>query len=426
MINLFSLRLFVVISALFWLGLQVLYVYNNKYDALVSDPGTYVLLAWSCVTDGTLYPNYSHLYDSYIFNPGWVNFIILWIKMFGTTSNLAYIQVIFNAITLFLIYRICRKLFEKEVVAIFALYSYMLLPAVFTISSHLFSEPYYIVLSLSSLYFCLLGKRFSYLSGFFLALAMWTRPIALGWLVACLFWYLKSKDWKSATRHVAMYIFTCMIIAISTHQNYPNYLYKSTTGGVNLIMGANDDASGGYCAAVFQEGKIGHIPDEFKSKLTVNEKDSIWTHRAVHWIKTHPIQYSILTCKKMYYLFNSSPSFLYNYRTAPKTKKNELIYSQSFRSPANLCFSPYSELFMSFLSSVYFKIIMISVVFGLLIYSWKNMNLFFIYIPILLCTLLTVLTVGEPRYNIVMLPFLSIVFSYCLIQIAQIIKTYFK
>lgn len=403
---------FVALAVSLWLGAQLLYVCLNKYDALVSDPGTYVLLARDCFRDGTLYPNYSHLYSSYVFNPGWVNFIVLWLKVFGNTSDLVYTQVVFNALSLLLIYLICRRLFNNRIIAYLAIFIYMLIPSVFTISVHLFSEPFFIVLSLTSLYFCLLGNKYAYFSGLFLALAMWTRPIALGWLIACLFWYIiKQKDWKSAVRHIVMYGITCLVIAICTHQNYPNYLYKSTTGGVNLIMGANDDATGGYCPSVFQEGKMGYIPDSVLCKLTVNEKDSVWTARSLQWIFSHPSKYLLLSFKKLYALYSHSALFLYNYRKAPPSSNDHLIASYEFQSPATIC--SYLWLFkMIKIQATYgFKVIVMFFIIGLFL-SIRNSEVFFICLPVILCTGMTILTVGESRYNIIMLPLLSIVTAF--------------
>lgn len=415
--NIFSLRLLAAIAVLVWLGAQIIYVYFNKYEALVSDPGTYVLLARGCFSDGTLYPNYSHLYSWYIFNPGWVNFIILWLNIFGNTTNLVYIQVVFNALSLLLIYCICRRLFENVIIAYLAIFIYMSIPSIFTISAHLFSEPFFIVLSLTSLFFCLLGNKFSYLSGLFLALAMWTRPIALGWLIACLFCYIiKQNDWKSAVRHVVMYGITCMVIAICTHQNYPNYLYKSTTGGVNLIMGANDDATGGYCPSVFQEGKMGYIPDSVLCKLTVNEKDSVWTARSLQWIVSHPSKYLLLSLKKLYSLYSYSTLFLYNYRTAPPSSNDHLIASNEFHTPSTICKYRWLYNLIRIQATYGFKLIVLFSFVGIFL-SIRNRNLLFICLPVIICTGMTILTVGESRYNIIMLPLISIVTAFVVFNV---------
>lgn len=401
-----------------WLVLQVLYVFHNKYDALVSDSGTYVLLARSCAETGTMYPNFSNLYDHYIFNPGWVNLMIVWMKLFGDTKELPYLQVVFNLVIVCLLFQLCRVLYGDKKVAYIAVYSYLLLPSFFSISSHLYSEPFFAATSMAVLYVCVLNNRFCYLAGFFAAVGVWIRPIGIGWLIACIYWYLwKKRSWRLAAKCLMTYIGTCLFISILTHQNYPNYTYKATTGGVNLIMGANDNATGGYNTQVFSKGEIGYIPRESYEKLTVNEKDSIWMHRAVQWIWSHPRQYCVLTLKKLYSLYSSTPTFLYNYKTAPPSAKKELISSRSYCSQATLLFSPYSEKMISFLSSYYFKALMLLVACGLFLYSWKRKGLMYVYIPIISCTLLTMLTVGEPRYNMVMLPLISIAFSYSFVRI---------
>lgn len=78
----FTKRVFFSIVFLYVI-LEILYVVKYADEILVSDPGWYVYYAEECVKHGTMYPDYSNYHDEYIFAPGWVNFIILGIKLLG-------------------------------------------------------------------------------------------------------------------------------------------------------------------------------------------------------------------------------------------------------------------------------------------------------------------------------------------------------
>lgn len=346
-----------IATTLFWFVIQILYIKTNKYDILVSDPGLYVYYAQECVKHGTMYPDYTNYHDQYIFNPGWVNFIILWIKLFGSVRYLPYFNSILNLGIIYYIFQICKKLFSNGHIAYTAVYCFMLLPSFFTISSHLYSESLFTILSLATLYYTItsgtkIDKVLPYIAGSLAALSMWTRPIAIAWIIACLFYYLWiHREWFSAIKYIGSYAIICTIIAICTHLNYPDYLYKANTGGVNLIMGANDLATGGYCGETrYNKGELGYIYGLFtndtlpvwryytqerkepmpatSSIYTSNELDRIWKQRATNWITHHPLKFIALSFNKMRIFFQSAPTFYLNTRG----QESKLIVSTALLS----------------------------------------------------------------------------------------------
>jgi len=401
------------IIAVVWFFCMIFYIKWNKYDALISDPGAYIYYAKLCAEQGTMYPNTSLLHSSYIFNPGWVNFIVLWINIFGSVRYLVYMNAFFNIAILSLIYVLCRRLFANCNIAYTAAYMYMILPSFFTISNHTFSELYFILWSLLALYFAVRGGKWTYVAGLASALAMWTRPIALGWLVACLFWFLwKRYDWCCTVRYIASYVIVCALVAVCTHRDYPDYVYKANTGGVNLIMGANDHATGQYCVEAFNPvDGLGYI--EYPEKYTVNQKDSIWKQRAIQWIIQHPKTYVWLTVKKLFQLYIVAPSFTYTYKSLPEGRySSSSVYDKMETAyPFNLQGIWQNQAFLCF----HFHIaIMLLSLFGLFRYARKKRELCMLYIPIILCTAMTIATVGAPRYNVVMLPLIIMTAAYTL------------
>lgn len=414
-----------IATTLFWSVIQILYIKNNKYDILVSDPGLYVYYAQECVKHGTMYPDYTNYHDQYIFNPGWVNFIILWIKLFGSVRYLPYFNSILNLGIIYYIFQICKKLFSNGHIAYTAVYCFMLLPSFFTISSHLYSESLFTILSLATLYYTItsgtkIDKVLPYIAGSLAALSMWTRPIAIAWIIACLFYYLWiHRKWFSAIKYIGSYAIICTIIAICTHINYPDYLYKANTGGVNIIMGANDLATGGYCGETrYNKGELGYINGLFtndtlpvwryytqerkepmpatSSIYTSNELDRIWKQRATNWITHHPLKFIALSFNKVRIFFQSAPTFLFKYEgTGKQTYHLHSLIIELIDVLSTYLF--YTFLLFSFISLYRSQI-------------HRNASLLLL-IPILINIVIIGLTCGAQRYNMVIQPLIVITAS---------------
>lgn len=425
-----------IATTLFWFVIQILYIKTNKYDILVSDPGLYVYYAQECVKHGTMYPDYTNYHDQYIFNPGWVNFIILWIKLFGSVRYLPYFNSILNLGIIYYIFQICKKLFSNGHIAYTAVYCFMLLPSFFTISSHLYSESLFTILSLATLYYTItsetkIDKVLPYIAGSLAALSMWTRPIAIAWIIACLFYYLWiHRKWFSAIKYIGSYAIICTIIAICTHINYPDYLYKANTGGVNIIMGANDLATGGYCGETrYNKGELGYIYGLFtndtlpvwryytqerkepmpatSSIYTSNELDRIWKERSLNWIKNNMPHFIGLSFIKIQILFKRTPIFLYKYEGTG-------IYYTCKSKPLNYILEIISTYFFYFLLLLSFS--------GLLLRKTYKQPKIILYVIIILYIAVICVTCASARYNMVIQPFIVISATSAAYKIMSLLK----
>ena len=418
-------KIILIVVSLLWFVFQLFYIKMNKYDIWISDPGLYMYLATECVKHNTMYPDWTNYHDSYIFNPGWVNFIILWIKLFSNARYLPYFNAFINLGILLLIYKISFKLFNKELIAQIATYMFMLLPSFPTIASHTYSEPLFTLLTLMILYLVITFKhKESYiiilLLGIFTAIAMWVRPIVYAYLFACIFLLLKDNKWKSTLSYIGIYVSTCFIISIATHRNFPDYIYKATTGGVNLVMGNNNMANGKYCAqAISDSSGLGFLPDMYSSNLrpvykiytaehkeygqafsdnyTYREIDSIWTKRALIWISHNPRRYLELSVNRLFSLYEIAPTFLYSY--GAECRENAKIPNMIWP-------------LVKFSSTYYFYFLVILSLVSIIFLSWHKYTLMFISIPLVITTLITSLIISSARYNIIMHPLIAITAAY--------------
>lgn len=408
-----------------WVVAQIILIANHYSTILVSDPGLYVYYATECVRHGTMYPDFSNYHNQYIFAPGWVNFLILCIKLFGTVDIVPYLNVVFNIIIIYFIYKIAQELSKgSKAVAYIAIYAFILLPANTTIVTNLYSDLFYELLATVSFYLVLKKKcRYWVLAGILIALANWVRPLALAWAVAaiCYLWFVKDRI-KSIALYATSIIITCSVIAISTHRNFPDYLYTASTGGVNLIMGANDFATGAYCIEARKEGGLGYLPglyseDEytpvkasikdsvafrkFSDKYTYSECDSIWKARSVSWIMDHPGKWLSMLPYKTTLLFRSSGFYLPNWTY----QSNWALY-----------------VYRAIFEGLLFWLIIIVCVLGTFTCLWKTKENLYLLLPIILCSGMTLIAVAVNRYNFIMTPNIVIAFSITLKYVSTQIR----
>lgn len=398
-----------------WISFQIIFVsvYHYGSDYLENDPGWYVYYAMECIKHGTMFPDYSNYYSEYIFSPGWINFIILWIKLFGSIRLIPYFCILLNVAILYLLYKISLKVTESKNITFLALYLFMFLPANSTIVLHLYTEIPFEALSLFSFYLIFSQKsRMILLAGICIALAQWIRPLGVAWMLAAVFFMLyKDKRIKHAIIYVTGIVCTCGCIGIATHRNFPTYVFQSVTGGVNLIMGANDMATGGYIQeARYSPEGLGYLPGLFKenefttvrlgdgsfrakysNKYTYLECDSIYKARAIQWIKNNPTRWCALIPIKTVKLFNTALTYV----STPYASVNE---SPVFKMLSLVCR----------IAGRFFIIIVLLAFAGLFTPFWNNKKLIYTVIPVVVCTAMTVAVFGNPRFNFIMLPFIII------------------
>ena len=406
-----------------WILFQILFVALFRYDELVSDPGFYVYYAEECVKHGTMFPDYSNFHSEYIFSPGWINFIIVWIKIFGSVHLLPYFNILLNILILWLLYKSTKIVTESRTIAYLVCYIFMVLPSNSTIVLHLFTEIPFEVLSLLSFYL-IFSKKYWHIAvaGICIALAQWIRPLGVAWMLGAIFYLAVKKDiirYKAIIAYVVSILITCGSIGLMTYQYFPEPIFQAQTGGANLIMGANDKATGGYCGeARFSPDGLGYLPGlldstsytrvkayredtvycmKYSDKYTYLEVDSIYKARSLNWITNNFGKWLSLIPRKIYGLYCTAPSFTYT--CDPDNPHKQIMGIISFIS---------GKIGRSFL-----LIILVSFA-GLAMPFWKNRKIVYTLIPILVASAMTVAISTMSRYNFILIPFILIFACYTL------------
>jgi len=283
--------------------IQVLLV-TGHHAVQYSDANTYLMLAQKSIQAGGWYPGVENIYSDYIFAPGYVNYLVFLLKYLNASiTEVLYFNVILNLLLLALCWRLAKDLFGDRVakiaVILFCLYLTNYGVILFTLSDILFAVLAYSGLSLSSRqkYWMLI------LAGVCLGFANWVRPVAFVFVIACCaLIFLRRKRLVDLIPLFAGLIMTIAFIGVSTQNRMGYFNFSSTTSGLLLLMGANDDMTGTYAPSVFDKGKAGYLPN--KSELTFVERDKFYKEKAIEWIKEHPVKYLSYLPVKVVKLFS--------------------------------------------------------------------------------------------------------------------------
>ncbi len=264
-----------------------------------SDQGAYIRMAQSCYEKGEWYPMLQDVYTSYIWAPGFINFLILQLRVFGTVNANPIINVLMNVGIVYLVCYLGKHLFSKRTAYIAVIFYCMLYSNLMIVVPAGTEVPF---LFLSLMAFCLcLSQRTMWLimASVLFALANWVRPLVVIFLpVVLVFLFAKRSSWKHYVALLLPMFITVFIIGHLTERKIGYFVYQSTTSGVNLIMTANDKAYGGVSTSLAKDTTNAcYIKDV--EQYTFAQRDSIRKKRSIEWIKEHPFKYIKLYTMKI-------------------------------------------------------------------------------------------------------------------------------
>jgi hypothetical protein len=293
------------ILLLLYLAVQLGYVFfsNLNYH---SDSLYYFNLAQDCLRLHTFYPAPVHLYQDYIIAPLYINILVVILSIVNSKITIGIFNIILNFIQLLLIYKITFRIFNKEaakvVVIIYIFYLSTLGLVLFNYTELIFN-----VFIFASIYFYLRkNNRAIVISGILLAASIGVRPIGWALLGAYLInEFFSGEHVKKILNNTGVLISGLLVFIILfgtfNYLHFGKFIFTSNNGPVNLLIAANDDATGAYNNKVFEKGKIGYIANPEKKTYIV--KESYWLSQAYKWIYEHPVKYISLFPLKIVHMF---------------------------------------------------------------------------------------------------------------------------
>lgn len=274
-------------------------------------------LAQQCIASHSFYPMPQHLYQDYIIAPLYINLIIIVLSVYNSTFSIGLLNIFLNILQLYLVFLLSRRIFNNHAARISVILYIFYISSIGLILMNL-TELSFGCLILGSIYFYLLKNKVSYyISGLLAAASVGIRP--LGWSLIVIYfaitiYQLFSKRSKKPLFIIAGLISFLLVFGSLTYLTFGKFIFTSNNGPINILIGANKNATGAFNASVFDKGNSGFI-DSSETK-TFYLKENYWKNQAENWILKHPIKWISLFPLKIFYMFawdDFSVSHLFDY-----------------------------------------------------------------------------------------------------------------
>lgn len=408
------------ICIIIWLIIQIAAVLAVYDIPQTGDAERYQLLAEESLSNGSWYPMRQHILTNYPYEdhplyicyPGLVNLLEIYLRIFGTIKAAFWFNILFNCITLWCIYKICNRL-RGDVVGKIAVILYCMFPYMALGVGETMSEGPAIAFTYFSIYLTS-HRRYGGIiaSAILMVLAQYIRTVAILFAIPLIiFMIIDRYDYKLIITYLATATIACLTL-YAFNRNISGYGFMtSTTLGHNMIMGSFDDSYGGYIINKNLNDKVGK---DITGK-NVFEIDSIMKDYSYKWIKENPGKWTSLIIPKLKYeLYYISYENLGRLDYNPVFDKDK-VYLKPLK------------LYWLWFPALYQYVIYILALTGVWIRRKTILGVDgLILLPFLGSLLLTIFTVGHPRYNVPYMPILIYFASNALLYIINRLKTSYK
>lgn len=406
-----------------YLIVQLIYIVFFRVS-FYSDSHYYYKLAEDCIKANSFYPAPHHLFEDYIIAPLYINLLVVVLKIYNSTFSIGLLNIILNFLQLFFLYKITMKIFNEDTAKLTIVMYIFYLNTLGLILLN-YTELFFGVLIFTSIYFYLNEKPIYFLlSGLAAGASIGVRPT--GWAllaVYLIFYLLELIKRRKAHKKILLIISGSLIFILAfgffNQFHFGKFIYTSTTGPVNLLIGANDNSTGAFNAKVFEKGNAGYL--ENPHSMTYIEKEKYWKTQAINWIENHPVKWIALFPLKFGYMFlwdDISISALINLQQWDLFHIAKLLIIKKSLNELfkyNSAFVIIIYLIIQILNYLYYIFVLLFTLLGLrYLYKKKFYNLknSLLLLFCILGILITVAVYGIPRYKypfiISFLPFASL------------------
>ncbi len=403
--------LYVTIQLLLVLLLQVEYR---------SDSAHYFKLAQDCLHANSFYPASQHLFSYYIFAPLFVNILVILLQISNSTIIISIFNLLLNSLQLFLIYKLSVNIFNRNVGAITVLLYIFYFNNLGFLVSNLTELLYWVLVLIAFIFYIRKGNLNYFISGLFLGASISVKPVGFTLLLAFILFFIYNKI-KLNKSYPIIWIISGVITFISVfglfnHLHFGRFIFTSSTGPINILMGANDNATGGYKDEVFKPGNAGYLSNG--DSMTYLEKNDFYTEKSLAWIASHPLRWLGLMPMKLIHTFiwdDIAVSYLLDTGEWDFAKIVKYLWNdKSIKNILPNTSLTKKILFYSIegLHLIYYYILMALIIIGIIIYKKniiKSEIAPIIILYVILGIVMILITVGNVRYKypyiIILLPF---------------------
>ncbi len=267
--------------------------------------------------------------------PGYEFFLAGIFYIFGHHLEVVWIiQALIMALSFFLIFMASREVFRESWSFYLGLASAILIgfsPDLITLQGMLMSEVLGVFLVILTIY--IFFKYYNNpdkpiwlasLVGLSLGAAGLVRTPALFLVLPILGYFIWIKRYK----HLAAFLFAVVILFVPwTARNYEvfnEFIPTNAAGGINLLIGNHPGASG-------EQGDPSATLDQYMSNYGFAKADKKAANEAIHFIITHPFEFSKITLKRIsiYFSFARPTGFWFHLHGISKaiTLVSSVVYS---------------------------------------------------------------------------------------------------
>jgi hypothetical protein len=406
-----------IIVLYFIIQLSLLFKFPLHYT---SDSGYYFKLAQDCLSQRAIYPLPQHLFEDYIVAPLYVNIITLLLTVFNSTLTIGIFNIVLNTLQIYLLYKITTIIINKNAALISVIMYILYLNNLGLVLLNL-TELLFTVAVSCSIYFYLQKTSWSWLlAGIFCGVSIAVRP--LGWALVISFSviiiyiiYKKDIHFSGLLYLLIGLVSIVLLFGSITNLSFGKFVYTSDNGPLNILMGANDHANGGYYENVFEKGEAGYL--EHPEKLTFDQKQEFWMTQAVSWISAHPVKWIVLFPKKLFNMFAwddiSVSKLVFNNFTLLnflKALKEHIPLGNILGGFIGIQIIIWALLILY--HHLFYYFILFFFIFGLIkfrkiVFHNPDFNMLLLFITIGI--IITLIAVGDPRYKY---PYMFIIFIF--------------
>ena len=282
-----------VVASLFALQLALIFATSGFFPS--DDQQTYLNYALESDSKGEWFPSEHNLINGTFFAPGYINFLLLYHRIFGTFSGFGFVNFIMAAAILAAICSIAKRFFGScaacgTAIIYSATYSNWFSPIGY------FSEipfVFFVTLALASALLPRTKWANYILAGVLIAVGNWIRPLALAYFLGIILFAISKKEYAKAriAAFLASTLLTIAAIGFWTKANCGIFVFQSATSGLNLAGSANKYANG---AVGFEFAKddfyISRTPANYET-MNFAQKDAHLRKTAKEWIFQNPAKY---------------------------------------------------------------------------------------------------------------------------------------
>ena len=383
---------------LIWIAVQIAMIITFSPEPLASDSQVYISVASAMAERATWYPTHAQVegtdfISTYIIYPGLINFFAFLIRIFGTYKAIFWANLVFNILLSLSVRRLASTICNKQTGHL-AMILFCSCPVYVTDVALALSEIPACAFAYAAAACCTFKNRWGDVAaGLLCAVAIYIRPTMLLVALAIILYFLFAKCAKRYVMSfgVSFILSVVAIIGINYYISDGYLFYGSNTLGVNMYIGANDEASGTYHIPLNQDSL-----DEELRGLDSFQCDSVFKSKAISWIKANPHKWGELGWAKIKYQFTPDTNI-----GMGRASTNPILTDNTgyIKKIIKLIWLTYPVL--------WFPVICVLAIAGM-IFLFKTMKwrMAALLLPIAATILLCILTVGAYRYNATFFPIL--------------------